>query len=397
MALSAASCLHYWSSRYGHVPVIGGRPVHSRASTARLVDIASQQVVEVPAATPRDTHRVTIDGEERAALLLEMARTNIVLQSRFIGNTSVWTGTNVTRTQDQVGADGTVNGATKIVATAANATCLQTTTLASSARYQTAYVRRITGSGAIDMTTDGGLTWVVIPVTADWTRVSIPTQTVTNPHVGFRIRTSGDAIAVDFVQNENGTFATSPIVATSAATTRSADSLYWDFLADMQAMMIYCLFVEGGTASTTSSRILQLGGTTEQFLIFQDGALGTYKIYWDDSVSARSSVPGGAVAVGDVVEILMVLQSNGAVQGIQSINRGAVSAGAESAALALPASLGTKKLWAGTSNAGDAGATSLAEVKIVKYADVVASTAQGRMDELRNFELGPNRELLSAG
>jgi len=41
--------------------------------------------------------------------------------------------------------------------------------------------------------------------------------------VGFRIVTSGDAIAVDYVQCENGAFATSAIPTTTATVTRSAD------------------------------------------------------------------------------------------------------------------------------------------------------------------------------
>jgi hypothetical protein len=47
---------------------------------------------------------------------------------------------------------------------------------------------------------------------------------VTDPVVGFRIVTSGDAIAVDYAQLENGAFSTSAIgTTTSAAVTRSAD------------------------------------------------------------------------------------------------------------------------------------------------------------------------------
>jgi hypothetical protein len=53
--------------------------------------------------------------------------------------------------------------------------------------------------------------------------LSIPTQTLANPTVGFRIVTSGDQIAVDFVQNENGAFGTSPIPTTTTAATRAAD------------------------------------------------------------------------------------------------------------------------------------------------------------------------------
>jgi len=42
---------------------------------------------------------------------------------------------------------------------------------------------------------------------------------------GFKIATSGDVIAVDFADNQDGAFPSSPIYATSAAVTRSADIL----------------------------------------------------------------------------------------------------------------------------------------------------------------------------
>jgi hypothetical protein len=62
-----------------------------------------------------------------------------------------------------------------------------------------------------------------VTVTSAWTRVTIPSATVTDPVVGFRIVTSGDAIAVDYAQLENGAFSTSAIETTTAAVTRSAD------------------------------------------------------------------------------------------------------------------------------------------------------------------------------
>lgn len=156
--------------------------------------------------------------------LLEVTRTNVVLQNRDLTN-AAWTKSNTTAAKDQTGADGTANGASKLTATADNGTALQAITLASSARFQTAYVKRITGTGTIQMTTDNGSTWTTITTTASWTRQSIPTQTLANPTVGFKIATSGDAIAVDFVQNENGTFATSPIVVVGTAVARASTSL----------------------------------------------------------------------------------------------------------------------------------------------------------------------------
>lgn len=137
-------------------------------------------------------------------------RTNVVTYRRDMTN-AAWVKTSITAAKDQVGIDGTANGASSLTATGANGTCLQAITLSSSARYQSAFVKRLSGSGTINMTMDNGSTWTAISPTSSWQALEIPTQTLANPTVGFRIVTSGDSIAVDFVQNENGTFRTSPI------------------------------------------------------------------------------------------------------------------------------------------------------------------------------------------
>lgn len=155
-------------------------------------------------------------------LLVEESRTNIALHNRDLTN-AAWVKTNVTATKDQVGIDGVADSASKIVAGANNGTCLQTVTLASSARYQTAFIKRLVGTGNVQMTTDNGSTWTTVTVTAGWTRLVIPSQTVTDPVFGFRLATSGDSVAVDFVQNENGAYPTSPIEVTTVAATRAAD------------------------------------------------------------------------------------------------------------------------------------------------------------------------------
>ena len=165
--------------------------------------------------------RVTLAPQ---GILVEEARTNVVLWNRDLTN-AAWTKTDITAAKDQTGIDGVASSASKITATAGNGTCLQAITLASSARQQSAWVKRVTGSGVVQMTTDNGTTWAAVTVTASWTQVTIPVQTLANPTVGFRIVTSGDAIAVDFVQNEAGTGASSPIPTTTASVTRAADDV----------------------------------------------------------------------------------------------------------------------------------------------------------------------------
>jgi hypothetical protein len=157
-------------------------------------------------------------------ILTETARTNIVLHCRDLAN-AAWTKSNVTATKNQTGIDGVSNSASSITATSANGTALQTITSASALRCQTAFVKRLVGSGAIQMTMDNGSTWTAVTVTSSWTRVTIPNQTLTDPTVGFRLAVSGDSIAVDFVQNENASFASSPIATTSGSATRAADDI----------------------------------------------------------------------------------------------------------------------------------------------------------------------------
>lgn len=155
-------------------------------------------------------------------LLAEDTRTNVVLWCRDLTN-AAWTPTNITAAKDQTGPDGVSNSASSITATAGNGTILQSITLATAAAFQSAYVKRITGTGTINMTMDNGSTWTAISPTSAWTQVTIPTQTLANPTVGFQIVTSGDKIAVDFVQNENGTFVSSPIPTTTTSAARAAD------------------------------------------------------------------------------------------------------------------------------------------------------------------------------
>ncbi|QPF81700.1 SGNH/GDSL hydrolase family protein [Bradyrhizobium genosp. L] len=175
---------------------------------------------------------VTVVGNNTAAisnagLQIYGATTNVVLWNND-GTNAAWTKTNCTAALDQpaVTSDQTPNTATSLTATGANATCLQSITLASSARFHTAYVKRMVGSGEIDMTMDGGATWW--PVTpylnsSGYTRLSIPGKTLANPQVGFRIVTNGDKIAFGLVQNENHNFPSPAIPTTSAAVTRNQD------------------------------------------------------------------------------------------------------------------------------------------------------------------------------
>ena len=156
------------------------------------------------------------------ALLVEPSAVNLALHSRDLTN-AVWSGTNVTTAKNAVGADGVASGATTLTATAASGTVLQAISHASQSRVFSAYVRRVTGTGAIQMTTNGGTTWTTVTISSLYTQVACAAQTVASGTVGFRMAVSGDVIEVDFTQGEVGPAFTSPIVTTAASGSRSAD------------------------------------------------------------------------------------------------------------------------------------------------------------------------------
>jgi hypothetical protein len=213
-----------------------------------------------------NTARMTLKG-----LLVEDGCTNLVLWCRDLTN-AVWTGTGIAAAKNQTGFDGTPNAATSITAAAADATIRQSIAdPASVRRQQSAFLKRLGGSGPIEMTMDGGATWTRVTVASTWTRVDIPAQTLANPTVGLRVATRGDAIAVDCVQNEKLTSGvydlnanSSPIVTTSAGVGRATDVISFAGTPRVSATAVsmYCagMFVAEAGALTAFPYLLNAVG-----------------------------------------------------------------------------------------------------------------------------------------
>ena len=159
--------------------------------------------------------------------LIEEVRTNDALWSRDMTN-AAWVKTTMTTALNAVGIDGTANSATTLTASGALAMAVQTITLASQGDNYSVFLKRVTGSGTVSICL--GVTACVSPVactvtsTTTFTRCTT-TATVLNPIVGVQISTNGDSVIADFNQMEPGGFATSPMLTTSAATTRQADAV----------------------------------------------------------------------------------------------------------------------------------------------------------------------------
>ena len=147
---------------------------------------------------------------------------NLSLHSRDLTQTA-WVKSGITPTRDQVGADGTANTATRLTATSSDGTALQTITSASATRVSGFLIKRITGTGVIQITQDGGATWNTVSITNQWLRYSIAAATVTNPQIGFRIRSSGDEIAVDFAQLQSSSVLGPPVATAGVSASSTAD------------------------------------------------------------------------------------------------------------------------------------------------------------------------------
>jgi hypothetical protein len=190
----------------------------SRNTTATRVN-SSGLIESVASGVPR------IDwlGQSCPGLLVEASGQNQALWSRDLSVSGTWAASGITAVRNAVGADGAASGATTLTSTAASATITQNISHASQSRIFSAYMRRVSGTGQIQLTTNGGTNWQTVTLTSAFAPFNSGAQTVASGQVGIRMIASGDVIEVDFTQAEIGPVATSPITTTSGAVSRAAD------------------------------------------------------------------------------------------------------------------------------------------------------------------------------
>ena len=153
------------------------------------------------------------------------ASSNLVTSTNDM-TSAAWTATNMIAALNAIGPDLVLNSATTLTATANNATIMQAIAAASSNMQASAMIKRVSGSGTVSMTVDGGVSWTPIAVGAGWSQLSIPQQTLANPSIGFKIATNGDAIAVWCAQVEPGLSGSGPTAPMpDGATTRGVLSV----------------------------------------------------------------------------------------------------------------------------------------------------------------------------
>jgi hypothetical protein len=132
----------------------------------------------------------SVGAEHRKAVTL------IGRQSRNFSD-SLWVKTNISLTGSATDMEGGTDAYT-MTADANNGTILQSYTQTSRDTCMWFWVRRVTGTGTIEFTVDGGTTWndITADVTTTFKFFKL-VDTLANPEWGFRLGTSGDEIVVD--------------------------------------------------------------------------------------------------------------------------------------------------------------------------------------------------------
>lgn len=255
--------------------------------------------------------------------LVEASRTNNVLWCRDFTN-AAWVKTTMTAALDQVGIDGKANGASSLLATGANATAAQTVTIAAVNRPFGIYIKRLVGTGNVDISQDGAA-FTTQTLGSGWTRCTLIASQL-NPVLTIRLATSGDKIAVDYASLESGAGAIpsagSPIATTTVAVTRNADVLTYAIAnASGTAGTAYAEVTRDIASSVTdgTAKAIVGGNTSNHFLYYQsangfltlfdgttatqiavaDSANTTYKVASRWSGSATGLIKnGGAVTTG---------------------------------------------------------------------------------------------------
>jgi hypothetical protein len=170
----------------------------------------------------------TIPAEPRFetnGLLVEGEGTNFVTYSCDMTN-AAWVKSNMTNVKDGTGPDGTASSATRLTAAAGNATILFTVADGGVAANKTysVWLKRVTGTGNIDLTDNNGTNWTTQSITTSWAKYTLAARSQAIPIVGIRIVTNGDVIIACGNQNEISAYGTSLVYTNGCPVTRLTEA-----------------------------------------------------------------------------------------------------------------------------------------------------------------------------
>lgn len=345
---------------------------YSRASTAAYRTEAGL-LAQAAAGELRNRHFVLnpVTGLYERATRVEESRTNIALQSEDFA-AAVWGKTNLTVIANATAApDGTMTADRLEVAATAGATLTQAAVATATAHTYSLWLKAGTGgtAGGAMLIRNGTTAVNLVAATLDFangtlTGVSGAARLIAYPNGWYRVtlsasagisvgdtliiyagftggvRTAGEHVYLWGAMIEPGPFASAYVPTTGAAATRASDALKIPFAAKPQSMTVYAKFVEGGTILGPSSNavVWQIGNNNPARLLCYQVA-GIYRAYHHNGAVAQSSPAAGILppAIGDLVELRVVLGADGSIRLAQSINGGAEVAPVASAANPLAA------------------------------------------------------------
>lgn len=151
----------------------------------------------------------------------------------------------------------------------------------------------------------------------------------------------------------------SPYIKTStAAVSRGADTLYLPYNYAPAATTFYAKFIDQGTLSTSSVRafgITSAADASPRVLVFVSGGVWT-AFHGNGTTNVLASSGASLPTIGQTVELRLILGADGSVRLGQSVNGGAETLGAASAANAFAGAWSAPQLYlnsGGTANQGN--------------------------------------------
>ena len=150
--------------------------------------------------------------------------------------------------------------------------------------------------------------------------------TATNTNIllvgGARVTNEQGNVYVGGVQAENAVYAGPYIPTTTGSATRNQDAVSAVFNAQPQALTCYVRFIERGSVkdASTVGRLLLIGGTSGARLRIAASGPQWSIVHFNSAGSFVASVATALPALGDVVELVGVLNTDGSVQLTQVIN-----------------------------------------------------------------------------
>ena len=278
----------------------GGSPTFTRA-TVKWTKLATGLWASVASGTAASRYLgENTEVGEYGGYFQEAAGTQLVTPTASIRDMTQaeWAATNITAALTGTGIGGVANSCSRLTATAADGTIFQTLTAAASSRTYSVFLKRVTGSGAISITQDGGSTYTAVTSSVNsstFTRVSI-TASQLNAVFGIKMSTDTDVILADFNQFEAGAFATSPMASAGAA--RNADALTYVFAgnADAAAGTVYAEMSSVWTTPGGTYTAIAMGANAAIFVPSAGGA-GLVRITDGTTTVTKSGLASSATGI----------------------------------------------------------------------------------------------------